>query len=155
MNKENSSSESSEQKEKLFSLKKIFAWLKINKFKVLVGILGILVLGGVVFGAQSLDKKQAQPGFPPTPTVTCGSCPQLMPPKPDFCKNGTIISGGRDECGCQMPPKCETTSDKKFVCPEGEYINCMPILVGDAIWFCSVEYLGWAKKNCPEFKVAY
>lgn len=129
--------------------------LKINKLNVLAGILGILVLGGVVFGAQSLDKKQAQPGFPPIPTVTCGLCPQLMPPKPDFCKNGTIVSEGRDECGCQMPPKCETARDKKFVCPEDEWLNCMPIIEGETAWFCSEEYLSWAKKNCPEFKIAY
>ncbi|VVB58486.1 Uncharacterised protein [Candidatus Anstonella stagnisolia] len=34
------------------------------------------------------------------------NCPQLMPPSPDFCTNGKIVSGGVDSHGCQMPPKC-------------------------------------------------
>jgi len=34
------------------------------------------------------------------------NCPQLMPPSPDFCTNGAIVSGGVDSHGCQMPPKC-------------------------------------------------
>lgn len=37
----------------------------------------------------------------------CGSCPQFMPPAPDFCKGGTIVSGGKNECGCQMSPICK------------------------------------------------
>ena len=39
--------------------------------------------------------------------IECGSCPNLMPPGPDFCKNGNIVDGGQDECGCQLPPRCE------------------------------------------------
>lgn len=38
----------------------------------------------------------------------CDSCPQIMPPHPDFCKNGTIIPGAIDECGCQQPPTCQS-----------------------------------------------
>lgn len=37
----------------------------------------------------------------------CGECPQFVPPPPDWCKDGTIVPGNKDECGCQMPPKCE------------------------------------------------
>ncbi|MEM2131393.1 MAG: Kazal-type serine protease inhibitor [Candidatus Woesearchaeota archaeon] len=36
----------------------------------------------------------------------CGSCPLLSQPSPDFCKNGQIISGGKDICGCELPPNC-------------------------------------------------
>lgn len=36
-----------------------------------------------------------------------GECPQFAPPHPDWCRGGTIIPGDKDECGCQMPPKCE------------------------------------------------
>lgn len=37
---------------------------------------------------------------------SCGQCPQLMPPAPDFCQNGKVISGGVNECGCSLPPDC-------------------------------------------------
>lgn len=37
----------------------------------------------------------------------CGDCPQFAPPAPDWCKDGTIVSGVKNECGCQMPPTCE------------------------------------------------
>ena len=40
----------------------------------------------------------------------CGDCPQFAPPPPDWCKDGTIVPGVKDECGCQMPPKCEKKS---------------------------------------------
>ena len=39
------------------------------------------------------------------------NCPQLMPPSPDFCTNGKIVSGGVDSHGCQMPPKCVQAGD--------------------------------------------
>jgi putative hemolysin len=38
----------------------------------------------------------------------CGECPQLMPPGPEFCKDGTIIAGETNECGCVSPPKCQS-----------------------------------------------
>ncbi len=37
---------------------------------------------------------------------SCGDCPQLSPSSPDFCKEGEIVSGGKDECGCALPPVC-------------------------------------------------
>lgn len=39
-------------------------------------------------------------------TPTCGACPQNSPPSADFCKNGKIVAGGKDSCGCQLPPTC-------------------------------------------------
>lgn len=39
----------------------------------------------------------------------CGFCPVYTPPHPDFCKDGEIVSGGQDECGCPLPPKCENS----------------------------------------------
>jgi len=49
----------------------------------------------------------------------------------------------------------EGIGQKKFICPESDYINCMPIVEGEAKWFCSKEYLDWAKENCPEFEITY
>ncbi|MFH1054997.1 MAG: Kazal-type serine protease inhibitor family protein [Candidatus Altiarchaeota archaeon] len=36
----------------------------------------------------------------------CGECPQLSPPSPTFCEDGTIVEGRTDECGCRGPPQC-------------------------------------------------
>jgi len=33
-------------------------------------------------------------------------CPQYHSPSPDFCRDGTLISRGIDQCGCQLPPTC-------------------------------------------------
>ena len=42
-----------------------------------------------------------------TPKPSCGTCPQFMPPSLDFCKDGTVIPGKINECGCQLPPTCK------------------------------------------------
>ena len=40
------------------------------------------------------------------------SCPQFSPPAPNFCSGGKIISGGVDANGCQLPPKCDLTTNQ-------------------------------------------
>ncbi len=40
----------------------------------------------------------------------CGICPQFVSPGPEFCKEGRILSGQVDDCGCNMPPQCITSS---------------------------------------------
>lgn len=55
----------------------------------------------------------------------CNICPQLSPPSPDFCKGGNIVGGGTDECGCNLPPRCEMvacTADAKL-CPDGSAVG--------------------------------
>jgi hypothetical protein len=49
---------------------------------------------------------------------------------------------------------CEPEA-KKFICPENNNVDCMPIIQGEKKWFCSEEYLNWAKQNCPKFIIAY
>lgn len=64
-------------------------------------------------------------------TETCGDCPLLSTPSPDFCKNGTIVAGVKDTCGCQGSPRClmVCTEDAKL-CADGRavgrdnYNNC-------------------------------
>jgi len=81
-------------------------------------------------------------------TVKCtGVCPQLMPPAPNFCTNGTIISGGANECGCQLGPTCES-----FTCPQTAWVNCMPGPNAPQNPQCTTDYYSWAKKNCPNFQ---
>lgn len=37
----------------------------------------------------------------------CDDCPAWVPPAPGFCRDGTIVAGATDACGCQAPPTCE------------------------------------------------
>jgi putative hemolysin len=57
----------------------------------------------------------------------CGDCPQLMPPSPEFCKEGRVVSR-TDDCGCTMPPECQPvycTEDAKQ-CPDGSAVGRIP-----------------------------
>lgn len=45
-----------------------FNKVKTYKFKILGGVLGILVFAGAIFGAYKIGQKQIQPGSQPTPT---------------------------------------------------------------------------------------
>lgn len=38
----------------------------------------------------------------------CGECPQLSAPGPNFCMDGTIVPGEKNECGCQGQPSCDS-----------------------------------------------
>ena len=54
-----------------------------------------------------------------------GGCPMFAPPAPGWCKNGQVVPGKVDECGCQMPPTCENiacTMDAR-VCPDGSAVG--------------------------------
>ena len=55
--------------------------LKVHKFKILGGILGVFVLAGAVFGAYKLGQKQVYPelGEGPTPTPVAVATPTLDP----------------------------------------------------------------------------
>ena len=55
----------------------------------------------------------------------CGECPQWMPPGPGFCKDGNIISGGTDSCGCTLPPKCENASTDGVGIANPASTNCI------------------------------
>ncbi len=41
------------------------------------------------------------------PPVCGETCPALSPLPPDWCKDGKIVSGGKDNCGCEKPPICD------------------------------------------------
>ena len=42
------------------------------------------------------------------------SCNKYIPPVwPGWCQYGTVVDGGKDDCGCELPPKCENVA-----CPE-------------------------------------
>jgi hypothetical protein len=78
-----------------------------------------------------------KPDLIPTPIPTCGPCLGYSPAV-DFCKNGTIVSQGVDNCKCPLPPICTTvtptSSSGKFIncasdvkqCPNGSYVRRTP-----------------------------
>jgi len=81
---------------------------------ILTIILVVAVFSGIGYCLGRYSNRTFEtPFFPkPSPTSTCGSCPKLMPHSPDFCKNGVIVPGAINECGCQLPPTCDLTSAK-------------------------------------------
>ena len=55
----------------------------------------------------------------------CGECPQLSLPSSDFCPQGKIVEGSKDECGCQGAPTCEPVActQEAKVCPDGSSVG--------------------------------
>ena len=50
------------------------------------------------------------------------ACPLWAPPAPDWCKDGRQISGGIDQNGCKLPPKCVRAIDEEsqYLLPKTE-----------------------------------
>lgn len=50
-----------------------------------------------------------------------GGCPVYSPPAPGWCQYGTIVDGGKNDCGCQLPPRCENVActQEAKICPDG------------------------------------
>lgn|GEM_PF-6978428 len=47
----------------------------------------------------------------------------------------------------------KTKSPIGYQCPESGYVDCMPGPY-ELKWECTMEYLNWARENCPNFKGA-
>jgi hypothetical protein len=57
-------------------------------------------------------------------TKECGTCPLLSQPAPGWCAGGTIVSGEKNECGCQSPPKCvRACTEEAKICPDGSAVG--------------------------------
>ncbi|MFH0875700.1 MAG: DUF333 domain-containing protein [archaeon] len=73
----------------------------------------------------------------------CGECPMLSPPGPGFCNDGKIVSGGKNSCGCDLPPSCEkNTEGIKTFCTTRTQV-------------CTKEYVpvcGWFNSDIKCFK---
>lgn len=51
--------------------------------------------------------------------------------------------------------KCiKGSSQKKYSCPNNEWVDCMPKVDQPPSFQCEKQYLNWAKINCPNFKGA-
>ncbi len=80
--------------------------------------------------------------------VTCGGIVFKSCPTGYFCKyDGTYPDAGGT---CEK----DTTIPNGYVCPQGEYVNCMPGPESRIILQCTTDYLRWAQQNCPNFKGA-
>lgn len=78
----------------------------------------------------------------------CGGIAGKMCPAGYYCKyDGTYPDAGGT---CLKSGKTKT----QFVCPPGDYVDCMPGPDRGKDDQCSTEYLTWAEKNCPGFQGA-
>lgn len=68
----------------------------------------------------------------------------------EWCKSLINCTQSEMICGGTIPSPLQ-----KYICPKNNTVDCMPIIEGEKKWYCSPEYLTWAKKNCPEFTIAY
>lgn len=73
--------------------------LKIHKFRILGGILGILVFVGTVFGAYKVGQRQIQPGLGPTPTPEA-----VATPTPDPTANWKTYIDRDEKFSFKYPP---------------------------------------------------
>lgn len=67
--------------------------IKLHKFKILAGVLGVLVFAGAVFGAYKLGQKQTPLAPRPTPTPVAIATPTSLPSEttvPAFSPTPTI-----------------------------------------------------------------
>lgn len=53
-----------------------------------------------------------------------------------------------------IKPTILEKNNSGFVCPPGEYVDCMPGPNRGVRFECTAEFLNWSKDNCPGFKGA-
>lgn len=83
-----------------------------------------------------------------TSGTQCGGIQGTVCPDGFYCRyDGTYP----DATGtCLRSPKPQTT----YVCPESEYVDCMPGPDRKDNTQCSPDFLQWAEQNCPGFQGA-
>lgn len=79
--------------------------LKVHKFKILGGVLGVLVFAGAVFGAYKLGQRKIQPASQPTPTPVV-----VATPTPDPTTNWKTYAN--NELSFKYPPYWSTETDR-------------------------------------------
>lgn len=91
--------------------------LKIHKFKILGGVLGVFVFTGAVFGAYKFGQKQTQPGSQPTPGGQKVFCKE---PRPEVCTmecivNPPYICGSDGKSYCSTCQACSNPSVEWYI----------------------------------------
>ena len=84
----------------------------------------------------------------------CGECLQLMPPAPDFCKDGKIVEGAVNGCGCRGPPKCEQT-DKFAQCCNQNFTGTGAYMPNPASVYCKCVGGETTIKDTPQGQAGY
>lgn len=91
--------------------------LKIHKFKILAGTLGIFILVGAVFGAYKFGQRQVQPALQPAPGGQKVFCQE---PRPEVCtmeciQNPPYICGSDGKSHCSTCQACSNPKVEWYV----------------------------------------
>ncbi len=77
-----------------------------------------------------------------------------LPDTPIELENPGEIDLSSPSYNLELNENLKTTPDTENVCPDSEWVNCMPGPDVGARPNCEPEFLEWAKDNCPNFQGA-
>lgn len=113
--------------------------IKIHKWKILGGVLGISVLAGAVFGAYKLGQRQAQPVPQPTPTP-------VATPTPDLTADWKVFKN--EEYGFEFKyPDRLRIEENKYQGEQG-YAYCLNFKKNLSVKFFSVQNVYAGAAGC-------
>lgn len=69
-----------------------------------------------------------------------------------MCPDGSVVGRSGPNCEFAACPTTTKGTAQNYACPEKEYVDCMPGIGGPDSAECDVQFLEWAKANCPGFK---
>ena len=83
----------------------------MKKIKAKILILGIIIIIPMLVGAIIILLKKSDKDENIINKNLCGPCPKFVPPSPDWCRDGELIPGEKNECGCIGTPICKINSN--------------------------------------------
>jgi hypothetical protein len=75
----------------------------------LIFIVGVSLVSAQESGQSGTSEGTVSP--PTSPPVDIGTCPEYVPPSPNWCEDGVFIPGIIDENGCRGFPTCQIDDD--------------------------------------------
>jgi len=69
----------------------------------------------------------------------------------------SIAACAPNEEGASPPPPPDETPmlPARYICPQGPYLNCMPIVPPERQTYCSGQYREWITANCANVEIVY